>query len=450
MQVSSLLGHVQELLGNIRRSTYPAKNTAGRPADSLIDSFFRSHKYLGSHDRRFIAETTYGTLRHLRRCEFILQHALGREAQDIPNEDGLLLLATTYLLSIDQKTVLKRDDIVGKLKSKALKERISDILRELPVERLLPTGDEIERLAIEYSYPDWIVKRLFAEMGGEETRRILQSLNEPAPLTLRVNTLKATVEQCQDELNKQNVPTTRTTISPVGLQVTKRLNIFSLKAFQDGMFEVQDEGSQLLPLLIDPKPTAKLLDACAGAGGKSLGFAALMKNRGEIFATDTNGYRLRELKKRSRRAGAFNIRPLEVHALEDLSNKHCGYFDVVFVDAPCSGLGTIRRNPGLKWAVTEETVSELSQKQASILQQCASLVKSGGRLIYATCTLIKQENENVVIQFVQKNPEFRVTNPDKALAKIGIEKGASGEVVKLLPHIHRTDGFFCAIMEKAV
>jgi 16S rRNA (cytosine967-C5)-methyltransferase len=211
---------------------------------------------------------------------------------------------------------------------------------------------------------------------------------------------------------------------------------------------VQDEGSQLLPMLIDPKPTAKLLDACAGAGGKSLGFAALMKNRGEIFATDTNGYRIKELKKRSRRAGAFNIRPVEVDALADLTEKYSGYFDVVFVDAPCSGLGTIRRNPGLKWTVTEETVAEIAEKQSSILRQCVPLVKPGGRLVYATCTLIRRENEDIVDRFIEENPTFQLVKPELLLGKLGIDSKASENYVKLFPHIHGTDGFFCAIMEK--
>ena len=294
-----------------------------------------------------------------------------------------------------------------------------------------------------------MVRRLLYEYGHEESENIMRSLNEPAPLTLRVNLLKSTVEKCQEDLKKQEIESARTSISPSGLQITKRINVFSLKTFQDGDFEVQDEGSQILPLLIDPKPTAKVLDACAGAGGKTLGFAAIMKNRGEIFATDNNGYRLKELKKRSRRAGAFNIRPLEVATVGDLPDKLKNYFDVVFVDAPCSGLGTIRRNPGMKWTVTEETVSEVSAKQTEILRQCIALVKPGGRLVYATCTLLRQENEDVVNQFVGANPDFSFVNPEPMLSKLGIKKAVSGNFIKLLPHIHGTDGFFCAVMVKS-
>ena len=440
MQLSSLLGHVQELLGNIRTST--------KPADGLMDSFFRSHKYLGSHDRRFIAETTYGTLRHLRRCEFILQSAIGANAENVNREDGLLLLPVAYLAAIEHKS-LTAADVSVKLSSKTLKEGMVTFLKTLSNDCSIPQNDVAEQIGIEYSYPDWMVRRLLYEYGHGETEKICKSLNEPAPLTLRVNLLKISVEECQGELEKQGVESARTATSPDGLRITKRINVFSLKSFQDGYFEVQDEGSQIIPLLIDPKPTAKVLDACAGAGGKTLGFAALMKNRGEIFATDTNGYRLKELKKRSRRAGAFNIRPLEVATVGDLPDKFRDYFDVVFVDAPCSGLGTIRRNPGMKWMVTEETVNEVSEKQKEILRQCAALVKPGGRLVYATCTLLRQENEDVATRFVEANTNFSFIDPKPMLAKVGLKQASAGKFIKLLPHLHGTDGFFCAVMVKS-
>ncbi len=368
--------------------------------------------------------------------------------QDVKKEDGLLLILVAYLVTIGgQKLTVA--DLTPKLTSPNLKEQAIKLLARLGEEPSFAHYGSIERLGIQYSYPDWMVKKLVDQYGDDEAELLLKNLNEPAPLTLRVNLLKTTIEQLEKELNDQAIQTTRTKISPFGLQITKRLNVFSLKAFQDGHFEVQDEGSQILPLLVDPKPTAKVLDACAGAGGKSLGFAALMKNRGEIFASDTNGYRLKELKKRSRRAGAFNIRPVEVKDLGELATKYQGYFDVVFVDAPCSGLGTIRRNPGMKWTVTEETVREVSEKQAAILEQCASLVKPHGRLIYATCTVLKEENEDIVSRFIAKNPKFNLKIPERMMAQIGLDNAKAGDFIKLKPHIHGTDGFFCAMMESS-
>ena len=192
--------------------------------------------------------------------------------------------------------------------------------------------------------------------------------------------------------------------------------MFSLPAFRAGWFEVQDEGSQLLPFLIDPKPNAKVLDVCAGAGGKTLEFAALMKNRGEIYAADINSFRLEELRKRTKRAGVQNVRIQEIQAIEDLAEQYSNFFDIVFVDAPCSGLGTIRRNPGMKWMVTEQTVIEVSEKQRSILHSSALLVKPGGRLVYATCTLLRQENENVVENLLVQHPEFTFESRQRRLS----------------------------------
>ncbi|HEY4613776.1 MAG TPA: RsmB/NOP family class I SAM-dependent RNA methyltransferase, partial [Bacteroidota bacterium] len=194
--------------------------------------------------------------------------------------------------------------------------------------------------------------------------------------------------------------------------------------------------------------TAKLLDACAGAGGKTLEFAAIMKNRGEIFAADIHDTRLDELRKRSRRAGASNIRVKAVASLSDLSGDFTGYFNVILIDAPCSGLGTIRRNPGMKWSVTEETVRELSEKQGAILEQSAALVKPGGKLVYATCTVLREENEGVVEQFLSAHPEFAVADVSASVEKLKLSSAISGKYMRLQPHVHGTDGFFCAFLDR--
>lgn len=440
MQLPSLLGHAQELLQTIRQSE--------KPADSLIDTFFRSRKYLGSRDRRFLAETTYGTLRHLRRCEVLLWKVLEGTKAEIGREDGFLLLTVTYLVAIARQGDLLSTDVTVKLQSAHLKELAPDLLQRLSSMEMVPLQDPVERMGVNYSFPDWMVERCIREYGEEEAERILASLNEPAPITLRVNTLKASVEECRKALLKEEVETEVTKLSPLGLQLPKRANIFQMQAFRDGFFEVQDEGSQLLPQIVDPKPTAKLLDACAGAGGKTLAFAALMKNRGEIVATDVNNFRLEELRKRARRAGVFNVRSREIGDVADLVQDHAGTFDVVFLDAPCSGLGTIRRNPGMKWMVTEETVTELSEKQRHIMEGAAPLVKKGGRLVYATCTLLRKENEEVVEEFLGLHPDFKVLGPESYLAKCNLPHLASGPYVKLLPHRDGTDGFFCAILQR--
>jgi 16S rRNA (cytosine967-C5)-methyltransferase len=192
-----------------------------------------------------------------------------------------------------------------------------------------------------------------------------------------------------------------------------------------------------------------VLDVCAGAGGKTLELAALMKNRGEIFATDINGFRLEELRKRTKRAGVQNVRVQEIETIEDLVDRYKAFFDIVFVDAPCSGLGTIRRNPGMKWMVTEQTVKEVSEKQKAILHSSVPLVKPEGRLVYATCTLLRQENEEVIEEFLMLHPEFTIVklNPDMPLVQ-SVGGTSTDSFFKLFPHIQRTDGFFCTVLKK--
>ena len=440
MQISSLIGHTQELLGIILNSK--------KPADALIDTFFRAHKYLGSHDRKFVAETTYGTLRHLRKCEFMVTSAMAELAETLFEEDKILFLVVAYISLQGSMQDVTPEKILPKLKSARLAEIVESFFDAFSKPVMIPTESAAVRIGVEYSFPDWMVQKLFEQYGEREVESICASLNEQAPLSLRVNSLKTTVDQCQVELSKQGIETTKTLLSPFGLNLSKRINVFSLPVFRDGWFEVQDEGSQLLPFLIDPKPNTKLLDLCAGAGGKTLEFAALMKNRGEIFATDINRYRLEELHKRTKRAGAQNVRVQEIQAIEDLNEHYADFFDVVFVDAPCSGLGTIRRNPGMKWMVTEQTVNEVSEKQRSILHSAAPLVKPGGRIIYATCTLLRQENEDVVVEFLMRHTDFTLVDANGLVHKWHNGFVATGPFFKLLPHIHGTDGFFCAVLEK--
>lgn len=439
MKYSSLLGHTVEVLGEIQGSNLPA--------DSVIAQFFRSRKYLGSRDRRFIAETTYGVLRHRTRCDETLRRS-GANPGGMTPDGRALLEALAYLLAVEGRQDVSPVD-VAELLSGGEETVEAKTLRGV-MDRMQTEPPDVTTMepAIRYSFPSWLVDRLRAEYGAALTEQILASLNEPAPLTIRVNTLKATVAECRERLAAEGIESQPGPRSPWSLIIPKRFNTFGLTAFKEGWFEVQDEGSQLLPLLVDPKPTAKLLDACAGAGGKTLALAALMKNRGEIVAADVHEYRLEELRKRSRRAGAFNIRIQRTEKTSDLAATYVRSFDVVFVDAPCSGIGTIRRNPGMKWTVHERTVAELSRKQYDIMDQASTLVRHGGMLVYATCTLLAQENEEVVGRFLADHPEFRTDPPSERLAELHISDALVGEYVKLLPHRHGTDGFFCAFLRK--
>ena len=442
MKKSSLIGHAAEVYDLVLSQPYPA--------DSIIDTFFRSHKYLGSHDRRFIAETVYGMLRYKKRVDWLLQSTKEKFFRLIP-EKRSYVTCLVYLVVVAKEEIssLVEEIKIGGEDSPEFVSVLNDVVtantRFEKEQGANPKG--AERISIEYSYPLWMIEEWLHTFGEDETVRLCTSLNEPAPLTLRVNTLRTTVEECQQALEKENIKSERTSLSPFGLNVKKRMNIFQLKIFQDGFFEVQDEGSQLVSFLVDPKPTSKVVDACAGGGGKSLALAAMMKNRGVIYALDTNTHRLEGLRKRIRRSGVDTIR---VRAVEEnvVPPDLLGAADNVLVDAPCSGLGTIRRNPGMKWSVTPETIAELQVKQSAILDHYAACVKINGRLVYATCTMMKAENEDVVEKFLAAHPEFEIIEPTKILERYHLDTLTKGKYFHLSPHIHGTDGFFAAVMRR--
>ncbi len=438
MQLSSLLGHTREILSLILQSQ--------KPADSLIDSFFRTRKYLGSHDRKFIAETTYGTLRHLRKCQVLVDEAVGADSAEFSRDDRILLYIAAYLSRTEGSHDILEADLVPALDSDKARESLGPFLRSLKDVQT----DSVEfrgNLGIEFSFPDWLARKFEIQYGSDEARRLCESLNTPAPLNIRVNILKAGVEECVKRLHSEGIETTRTKLSDVGLTVSKRTNMFRIPAFKEGFFEVQDEGSQLLAILVDPRPVWKVLDACAGAGGKSLHMAAIMKNRGEIVASDINAFRLNELRKRARRAGAFNIRVISTDEIQG-QDRFRNAFDVVFIDAPCSGLGTLRRNPGLKWTVTEEGIKELSAKQLHIMESHAPFVKDQGMMYYATCSLLKEENQEVIDAFLGRHPEFESVDLSTAAVKAGLGAQVKDGSLFLYPHKEGTDGFFCGAVRR--
>ena len=324
-----------------------------------------------------------------------------------------------------------------------------EVLRQLQYNvDVLPSADETtERIALTYSFQEWMIAEWLKLFGEDETARLCSALNTQAPITIRVNTLKATVEECQRSLKNEGIESLRTHYSPFGLHLQKRINVFQLETFRKGFFEVQDEGSQMLALLVNPKPRTRVIDACAGGGGKSLALAALMKNRGEIFSLDIHEFKLDELHKRIKRAGVDTIRLNTVQENESPAELH-NSADYVLVDAPCSGTGTIRRNPGMKWSVTPTMVAELKKKQRMILENYSQCVKINGIIVYATCSLMEDENEKVVESFLHEHPEFCPVYPREILAKYHLENLTENRYFQLTPHRHGTDGFFAAIMKR--
>jgi 16S rRNA (cytosine967-C5)-methyltransferase len=314
--------------------------------------------------------------------------------------------------------------------------------------RLKGQALENRSLAEQAELPDWIVERLRPRHSEADIAALARGLNEPAPLDLRVNTLLTQREAVRQALAVDAVVAGPTPYSPVGLRVKGRPAINRHPLFLEGAVEVQDEGSQLLGFLLAPTRHDLVVDFCAGSGGKSLMLGALMRSHGRIYAFDVSAARLKRLKPRLQRSGLSNITPQPIRSENDIRVKRlAGKIDRVLVDAPCSGLGTLRRNPDLKWRQSPQSVEELKLKQAAILRAAAGLVKPGGRLVYATCSLLDEENENIVEAFLAERGDFAKLHCGTLLTQQGIALD-TGEFLRLLPHLHGTDGFFAAALQR--
>jgi 16S rRNA (cytosine967-C5)-methyltransferase len=307
-----------------------------------------------------------------------------------------------------------------------------------------------------YSLPDWLDQALRATWNDPaEFRLMAQSLLETAPLDLRVNTYTDRRDDVQHELQLLGLSSQPTPYSPWGLRVQGRPALNRTDAFARGAIEVQDEGSQLLAALLDPKRGEMVVDFCAGAGGKTLALGALMRSTGRLYAMDTSAHRLDALKPRLARSKLSNVHPSVIaHERDERIKRLYGKVDRVLVDAPCSGLGTLRRNPDLKWRQDLQSVAEMQVRQQAILASASQLLKSGGRLVYATCSVLPTENEEVVAAFDAQHPRFKPLPAVEVLQSLKIPHSedlcsADGRFLRLWPHRHATDGFFASIWQAA-
>ncbi|MCX7961461.1 MAG: RsmB/NOP family class I SAM-dependent RNA methyltransferase [Burkholderiales bacterium] len=405
----ALVGHAAALLGELLRFV--------EPADRTVSRFFRAHRALGPQERAFVADAVYAVLRRLRS----LERAAGSAAPR-----ALVLAAATRVLGYSQRA-LERALEPGEA---ALVARI----RAFDARSLPPP----ER----YDLPDWLWARLVAEQGEAEAAALARALQEPAPLDLRVNLARISREEALARLALAATPTPH---SPAGLRLAGRPAIQRHPLFLSGALEVQDEGSQLLAYLVAPRRGERVADFCAGAGGKALALAMLMRGTGRVYAMDVSARRLAQLAPRAARAGVSDIHPVLLAGENDVRLKRlAGKLDRVLVDAPCSGFGTLRRNPDLKWRHTEATIAEMAAKQTRLLRAGARLVKPGGRLVYATCSLLREENDAVADAFLaEAGASFAPLDCGELLAaqRIALDTGAR---LRLLPHRHGTDGFFAA------
>jgi 16S rRNA (cytosine967-C5)-methyltransferase len=411
----AILANTEEVLREILRFT--------APADTTLSRYFKDHPRLGSRERGAVAEGIYAILRNK---SFFTDFA---EAGQSPTMRRLTILGLAEAVGADSLGGLTEEEteFLG---------RIAQIDRTL-----MPAQ-------MQSNLPKWLFDKFVAQYGEAETLQLAHALNQPAPLDLRVNSIKATRDEVVAKLAEAPIAAEPMPYAPLGLRVLKKPSLQNLPLFKEGAIEVQDEGSQVLSQIVGAKRGEMVVDFCAGAGGKTLALGALMRNTGRLYAFDVSEKRLAKLKPRMARSGLSNVHPVQIAHERDAKIKRlAGKIDRVLVDAPCSGLGTLRRNPDVKWRQKETAIAEMQEKQAAILDGAARLLKGGGRLVYATCSLLDEENDHIVEQFLAKHEEFTLVPMHKVLAeqKIDLEMG---DYLKLLPHKHHTDGFFAAVLER--
>jgi len=458
MKKTSLIGHCIDLHDTIlngSRACRQAPTTSGQagyPADNTVKEFCRKRHYLGSTDRRFITDVVYGLLRNLRFLQATVDESFNRfHAETRLHPVTSIALYAAYALKILGETRIELVPDIAELWSKHHTDiecgTFLDTLAQVDV--VASNGqDPVRRCALMYSFPDEVVGEWIERLGVEETDRLCRVLNEPALPVLRVNTLKTTVEECQHALQREGIRTQRTNLSPVGLLLEKRINAQALRTFTQGYFEIQDEGSQLISELFEAKPGSVVVDACAGGGGKTLHLASIMNNTGSIIAIDVQERRLKNIRQRIDRAGVSIVQLYLAGRDQTQIDRWKGKADAVLIDAPCSGAGTLRRNPWLKMTLNRALVERTSATQRSVLETYSQFVKPGGKLVYATCTLLKEENEKVVEWFLAGHPEFSLRSAPEILQKQGIHVEGQSLFLTLLPHRTATDGFFAALMVK--
>jgi 16S rRNA (cytosine967-C5)-methyltransferase len=400
------------------------------PTDAIVAKFFRDNRGLGPRERATLSGTVYTVLRK----KLLFDHCAPSGSG--PKERRLAILGFYG---------------PGDFLRSALSEQERNWLDQC---EKINVADLMERHR--HNLPEWLVQPLKDQLGAEFWP-LVESLNLGAGLDLRVNALNSKRADVQKELAQAGIKAVPTPYSPWGLRIAGKPTLNKLDAFVRGAFEVQDEGSQLLTMLLDAKRGEMVVDFCAGAGGKTLAIGAGMRSTGRLYAFDTSAHRLDALKPRLARSGLSNVHPAAIaHERDDRVKRLSGKIDRVLVDAPCSGLGTLRRNPDLKWRQNLQLVQEMAVMQAAILQSAARLLKSGGRLVYATCSMLVQENELIAQAFSEANKEFTPLDAGELLSNLKVEGaatlcagGESGQrFLRLWPHRHQTDGFFAAVWQR--
>ena len=407
-----LIGHATEALAEALRFS--------GPADQVLSRHFRDHRELGQHERAFVAETVFAVLRRKRSLE---------AACGVDRPRDLVLAALVRLQGVSVRS---------------LESETSARERELLV-HAKAFRSEAAPPAVRAELPDWLWNRLATVVGDGEALALACGMLDPAPMDLRVNALKATRDEVIERLRADGLACGPTPYSPFGIRLDAKPQINRNTLYEQGLVEVQDEGSQLLACLLAPRRGEMVVDFCAGAGGKTLALGAMMKNAGRLYAWDVSPKRLSGLEPRLARSGLSNVHPVAIASENDVrARRLAGKIDRVLVDAPCSGFGTLRRNPDLKWRFGEKDIAELAAKQARILAGASRLLKPGGRLVFATCSVLREESEAVAESFLAGHPEFSAASCAEILASQRIPLD-TGPDLRLFTHRLHTDGFFASV-----
>jgi len=411
-----------------------AINNADRPADGTISAFFRARRFIGAKDRKAISNQVWRVLRKQARLSWAMK-------ADVTAR----LLVIADLVNSENKSP---DALTGPFSgAKYEPEPLSGHERRT-AERVANANMDNAPRHVRFEVPEWLLAK-FDKAFGDQADAELAALQTEAGLDLRVNTLKANRDDIMAQLTAEELEPETTPYSPLGIRLPVRANLGSHKGFQDGLFEVQDEASQICAALVDVKPGMALMDLCAGAGGKTLALAAYMENKGRIVACDVSVGRLERSKLRLRRSGVHNATLRIIDSNDKWLRRQEQAFDRVLVDAPCSGTGAWRRNPDARWRLATSNLVNLKATQDAVLDQAAPLVKPGGRLIYATCSLLPEENSERVDQFLIRHPEFKVLPvADVWKTALSGDCPATTPFLTLSPARHGTDGFFVAILER--
>ena len=419
MHPAALLDLATELLREVGR--------LDMPADVIVSNFFRTYRELGPRERNALAETAYAVLRQRLLFAHLAQSghgALERRLAILAWQGGETLIRGG--MGPQEQTWLNQ---VKSIDRNAFSEKLR------------------------HNLPDWLAGALKNDLDDEGFWKFVAAMSGSAPLDLRVNMLKANRDRAQKQLHEAGIESFATPYSPWGLRVDGKPALQKTDVFLRGDVEVQDEGSQLLAAITGAKRGEMVVDFCAGAGGKTLALGAAMRSTGRLYAFDVNGHRLDKLKPRLARSGLSNVHPAQLtNERDDRVKRLSGKIDRVLVDAPCSGLGTLRRNPDLKWRLSSKGIDEMVELQAKILESACRLLKSGGRLVYATCSPLRREDEGIAEAFSAAHPEFKMLDAGELLKAAGVERAdelnANG-YFRSWPHKHGMDGFFAAAWQKA-